>query len=144
MSYFPATMVRRSQQTTGVVGFTGAAPQVVNGTGLQLNQVMSGTLAARVYTKATVNTLTLTGKWQVLDDDNVTWIDAVNATNPASVASVTGTGAAVTATKLYEAPQAVYGRIQVRFVVTSGVGVGGGAGSDECSIAYDFRLPYFI
>lgn len=125
---------------TGATGFTGAAPQAVNGTALShvgISLALSS-LSANVYAKATTNTLTLTGKWQVSNDGS-TWNDAYPANRPANVVIVTGTGSAIVDTIVVEAPNSVYGKRYSRFVVTSGVGVGGGAGVDEAKISYNYR-----
>ncbi len=139
----PNSYVKTGVNSTGVLGLTGAAPQSGNGKAVVMANVATDTLAARVYALATTNTLTITGKWQVLDDDGSTWIDCRSSTNAAQVILVTGTGSAVTLTASFAAPNGVYGRKQARFVVTSGVGVGGGAAVDEYSIAYDYRIPSF-
>lgn len=141
---FPQNYVYRTQFSTGVKAVSGAAPVTVAG-----NQLDTGlaaiTCSARVYTKATTNTLTLLAKWQVLDDDNATWLDVVESNNPANVVLVTGTGSAVTAIKHISPPLAVTaGNRPARVVVFSGVGTGGGLGVDECSIAYDFRAPVSV
>ena len=142
--YVPQALVRRSVKGTGILGLTGAAPQTGGTTtAVTMNEVTDGTLAARVYAKATTNLLTITGKWQVLDDDDATWVDVVESNNPANVALVTGTGSAVVATKLIAAPPAVYGRRQARFLLTTGAAAGGGAGVDEFNVSYDYRLPWF-
>lgn len=138
---YPQSYVFRTQLSTGVTGVTGAAPITVAGKALD-SGLASICVGARVYAKATTSTLTLTAKWQVLDDDGATWLDVVESNNPANVVMVTGTGSAVTATKFLSAPLAVTaGNRQARVIILSAVGVGGGAGTDECSIAYDYRSP---
>jgi hypothetical protein len=138
---FPSAYSLRTQYSTGVQGVTGAAPITVAGNALD-SGLASLCLGARVYAKATTSSLTLSAKWQVLDDNGTTWIDVVESNNPANVVLVTGTGSAVTATKMISAPLAVIaGCRQARVVVLSAGGTGGGAGTDECSIAYDFRAP---
>lgn len=130
-----------NQKPTGTTALTGAAPQTITGNTLPTNQVETGTLGARVYAKATTNTLTITGKWQVSDNGS-TWVDSSGGANaPANVTLVTGTGAAVTSTIDIPAPSTVYGRRYARFLLVSGVGVGGGLGTDEGSVAYNYRLP---
>lgn len=137
---FPQSYVTKAV-TPAATGFTGAAPQTVAGAALD-SGLASITIGARVYCKATTNTLTLTAKWQVLDNDGSTWIDVVESNNPANVIMVTGTGSAVISTKMISAPLSVTsGSRQCRVLVTSGVGVGAGAGSDEAQVTYDFRAP---
>jgi hypothetical protein len=116
-----------------VTGFTGAAPQTVAGASINTQECVS--LSVIHYAKATTNTLTVTGKWQVSVDGS-TWYDVYGGNSAALVAQVTGTGSAVTATRVIDAPEAVYGYPNVRFVSVSGTGSGGGAGVDEASIAY--------
>lgn len=128
---------------TAVTGFTGAAPQTVAGNTVLIDNVRVGTLSATVYAKATTNTLVITGKWQV-SNDNSTWLDAYPANRPANVAIVTGTGSAVVDTISVEAPNGVYGHRYARYIETSTVGVGGGAGVDEGQIGYSFQRPDFL
>lgn len=136
--------VRNAQKATGVTGFTGAAPQVVNGNALLMADVEVNSLSALVYTLADTNTLTLTAAWQV-SVDNATWVDAVEPQNPANVVQSTGTaGADAGITRAITAPRAVYGYRYARVKVTSGVGVGGGAGVDECNISYSYLLRSMI
>lgn len=137
------TRLKSVQLPSGVVGFTGAAPQALNGTTVPMRNVTPLTLSANVYTKATTNTLTLTGKWQV-SDDGTTWRDTYGSNRAAYVVAVTGTGSAVTDTSNVGAPESVNGKRFCRYVITSGVGVGGGAGTDEASISYNWMLPDFI
>lgn len=126
-------------------GFTGAAPQTVNGKAVLLNDVQDGTLSVWCTVLADTNTLTITGKWQVLDQAG-NWVDvAYDAQNPAGVALATGTaGADAAVTKVIPAPAAVYAFRQCRFVWVTGTGVGGGAGVDEVSkYGYFYRRPSF-
>lgn len=120
--------IKPTQQALGVTAVSGAAPQTVTGNTVIMNKVETGSLSATVYTLATTNTLTLTAKWQVSDDGS-TW-----------VAQVTGTGSAVSATRVIPAPDSVYGKRRARCVVVSGTGSGGGAGQDEANISYNYRL----
>lgn len=131
--------------STTAAGFTGAAPQTVNGKAVIMNDVADGTLSVWCTVLADTNTLTITGKWQVLDHAG-NWVDVANEPqNPAGVALATGTAGADTAvTRVIPAPTAVYGFKQARFVWTSGTGVGGGAGVDEVSkYGYYYRRPSF-
>ncbi len=132
--------IKQGQLPSGVQGFTGAAPQEVDAAKLSIvgNNIDIDSLSAVVYTKATTNTLTLTVKWQV-SKDGTTWRDCYGSNNATLVAQVTGTGSAVLATRSISAPGAVYGMLYARVAVVSGVGVGGGAGVDECSVEYAWR-----
>jgi hypothetical protein len=127
------------RNATGTLGLTGSAPQTGAGATIASTSVEPGTLSAHVYAKATTNTLTITGKWQTSADGS-TWRDCVTPNNAANVVLVTGTGSAVTATKRISAPSSALGQRLCRFVVVSGVGVGGGAGTDEYAISYSY-LP---
>ena len=134
--------LKRSPPDTAVVvvGFTGAAPQQVNGV-TQTNTGVAAdcaSLSAIVYCKATTNTLTLTVKWQV-SSNGTTWYECYSQNNATLIDQVTGTGSAVTATRSISAPDAIYGMNYYRCVVVSGVGVGGGLGVDECSIQLAWR-----
>jgi hypothetical protein len=128
-------MIKRFWNSTGVAttGFSGAAPQTVAGATIAVRDKIN--LSALIYAKATVNTLTLTAKWQVSLDGS-TWRDVYGPNRATNVVIVTGTGSAVTDTIVVQAPEAVYGYPSVRCIVVSGVGSGSGAGSDEASITY--------
>lgn len=128
-----------NQRRIAVTAVTGAAPQTVAGNAFPVFSAEPFTLSALVYTLATVNTLTLTGKWQARNIASGTWLDVYTANNAANVAQVTGTGSPVSATRSVAAPRAVYSAMEVRYLVTSGVGVGSGLGSDEASISYNYR-----
>lgn len=138
--------IRRSP-TAGFAAISGAAPQTINGNSLPVMNpdgssglaVAPGTLSARVVASLTTATLTVTGKWQVSENGS-TWVDAANSNNAANVVIATGTGALVETTKAISAPEACYGHTYTRFVLISGVAAGGGAGVDEASIAYNFRV----
>lgn len=131
-----AKLKTTQQLTTG--SLTGAAPQTGAGGSLIAANVETGSLSASIAVTATVNTLTLTGKWQVCDDGS-TWVDCFASNNAAQVVIVTGTGSAVSSTRKVDAPPSVYGHLYARYVVVSGVGVGAGAGSETYSISYDYR-----
>lgn len=130
---------------TAVTGFTGAAPQTLTTGGVSTGDLQPGTLCAFVYAKATTNTLTITGKWQVTNTPNTSasWIDAREPNSPTDVTIVTGTGSAVTDTRYVTAPDSVYGYKFARYVLTTGVGVGGGAGVDEGRIEYQYMRPFY-
>jgi hypothetical protein len=102
--------------------------------------VVPGTLSAKVVANITANTLTLTGKWQVSSDGSTWYNCATSPQNAAAVALLTGTGSLVTTTVCVPAPDVVYGWAKSRFVLTSAAAAGGGAGVDEASISYAFRV----
>ncbi len=133
--------IQPNQQPKATTAFTGAAPQSVTGNTVVMNKVENGTLSAKVVALATTNTLTVTVKWQA-SDDGATFVDCASSPqNAANVALVTGTGAAVTDTRIIPAPAGVYGKRYARCVAVSGTGVGAGLGQDEASISYNYRLP---
>lgn len=96
-------------------------------------------LSALVAVDAETENLTLTGKWQV-SNDNSTWVDVANGTqNAAGVELATGTdGADAAVTKAYDAPQAVYGWRYARFAIVNGVATG--ATTDTYAISYCYRV----
>jgi hypothetical protein len=142
----PDVLFQRKQlKLAAATGFTGAAPQTVNGNAVTMNDVLFGTLSARCTVLGDTNTITITAKWQVLDQSG-TWVDVLNEPqNPAGVALCTGTAGADAATvRVIPAPTAVYAFRQARIVFTTGVGVGGGAGVDEVtSQEYYWVRPSF-
>lgn len=135
--------IRSNQRGTSVTAVTGAAPQTVAGNAFPMFDAEPFTLSAMGYAKATVNTLTLTGKWQARNVASGTWLDVYSANNAANVAQVTGTGSAVSATRSIAAPRALYSALEARFIFTSGVGSGSGLGSDEASVAYNYRTALY-
>lgn len=120
-----------------VTALSGAAPQTGAGGKVVMSKVQLGSLSAKVIPKATTNTLTITGKWQV-SDNGTTWYDAALANNAANVILVTGTGSAVTVTRQIDAPPVVYGSRYARFVVVTGVASAGSG--DEYTIGYSWRM----
>lgn len=96
-------------------------------------------LSALCVLLAETNTLTLTVKWQV-SNDNTTFYDcAQSISNAAATVVGTGTAGADTAvTRVFEAPQAVYGwkYARVAFVV----GVATGAAGDTYTYGYNYVL----
>lgn len=150
MSSFIKSGMLRSPTTAGTyTAVTGAAPQTVNGSSLPIMQpqassglaVAPGSLSALVVANVTTNLLTITGKWQVTAGGaSPTWYDVGVGNNAANVAIATGTGVLVTTSKVISAPEACYGWLYARFVLTSGAAVGGGAGVDDVAISYSYRL----
>lgn len=114
----------------------GAAPKNLYGATVITSTVRPGTLTAQVLASATTNTLTITGFWQV-SDDNSTWIKAVPMNNAAGVAQVTGTGSAVTSTVAYDAPNSVWAYKYARFGIVTGTGSADGT-ADGGTIGYRY------
>lgn len=86
---------------------------------------------------ADTNTLTLTGHWEV-SNDNSTWQTATVENNAANVALATGTAGADTAvTTVVTAPEAVYGWRYARYCVVPGVTTA--ASIDTWNLAYSYR-----
>lgn len=95
-------------------------------------------LSALVTVDCETSTMTLTGKWQV-SNDNSTWIDVSNGSqNAAGVVFATGTaGADADVVKCFEAPTAVYGWRYARFAFTNAVATG--AATDTFSVGFSYR-----
>lgn len=129
-----------------VSGASGNFNGVTAGNQVAGNPIYIGADVQRVYglsalcvLLAETNTLTLTVKWQV-SNDNSTWYDCAFSVGNAAAAVVgTGTAGADSAvTKVFEAPQAVYGWrfARVSFVV----GVATGATGDTYTYGYNYTL----
>ena len=95
-------------------------------------------LSALVTVDCETSTLTMTGLWQV-SNDNSTWVTVTNGPqNAAGVVLATGTGGAdASVTRCFQAPDAVYGWRYCRFAITNGVTTG--AAVDTYSISYCYR-----
>ncbi len=134
-------LIKKTQKALAVTAFTGAAPQNVDGNTVSMiaEKVAIGSMSANVYALATTNTLTITAKWQV-SDDNSTWRDCKLPNGALNVALVTGTGSAVTDTLCLAAPDCVYGKPYARVRLVSGTGSGGGLAVDEGSVSYNWRI----
>lgn len=151
-AYIKQNQQRKPAQPTSTPTYeavTGAAPQTVNGNTIAMmhpqgntgSAVAPGTLSANLVLRLTTNTIALTGKWQISTNGS-DWIDAKNSNNAANVTLATGTGSLVTTNVCVAAVDACYGYLYARFVLTSGVAAGGGAGVDEVAIAYGYRTEY--
>ena len=131
--------LRRLAPTGGSGTFASAdAGTVKAAAALQTNSIRLGTLSAYFDVTANTNTLTLTAKWQV-SDDNSTWIDLAPLNNAANVVLATGDGSGVDADKVIGAPTEIWGWKYVRAVVVSGVA--SGSASDTYAIAYRHVMP---
>ncbi len=95
-------------------------------------------LSALVVADCETNTMTMTGVWQV-SNDNSTWVTVTNGPqNAAGVLFATGTaGADATVTKCFQAPDAVYGWRWSRFAIQNLVTTG--AATDTYLIGYNYR-----
>lgn len=132
---------------TGIAVSGPVATAQANGPALN-SRLVGETVGVRVSATAFTNGLALNLKWQVLDDDNATWIDCLESNNPAIVALVTGAGTSGGTTKvaMVTAPFAIMagGRSCRAVVYASGSGPALGVGFDTASIEYDFRSPINI
>lgn len=95
-------------------------------------------LSCLVTVDCETDTLTMAFLWQV-SNDNSTWVDVSNGSqNAAAVVFATGTaGADANVTKMFPAPDSVYGWKYVRGAIVTGVATGNTA--DTYSIGYCFR-----
>jgi hypothetical protein len=95
-------------------------------------------LSALVVVDCETDTLTMTGVWQV-SNDNSTWVTVTNGPqNAAGVLFATGTsGADAAITKCFQAPDAVYGWRWCRFAIVNLVATG--ATTDTYNISYCYR-----
>lgn len=98
------------------------------GTALAVNSVQPGSLSLFCNVLAETNTLTITVKMQV-SQDNSTWYDlAGDAQNPANVALATGTAGADSATtRVLPVPTSVQSWAWIRPAVVNGVATGASA-----------------
>lgn len=106
------------------------------GTAISTQNVEVGSLCCLFTLLAETNTLTLTGKFQV-SDDNSTWYDlAGDAQNPANVVLATGAAGADTAvTRVLPVPPSAMSWKWIRAAVVNGVATG--AAGD--TYAFSFR-----
>lgn len=115
---------------------TGAAPQTNAGPTLAMNEVAIGTLSAKFYAQAKVNTMTIEAQWQV-SNDATTWYNAQSSNNAASVVVVTGTGSNVSDTVVVSAPPAVYGYAYARCSAVSRVASASDS-NDQYNVSYNY------
>ncbi len=125
--------------TTGTFDTVAPASQV-SGSAIFMGNISAKVknLSCKAVLLAETNTITLSTKWQV-SNDNSTWVDVANGSqNAAAVVVGTGTAGADTAvTRVYPAPDAVYGWQWARMAVV--VGVTTGAVGDTYTISYAYR-----
>jgi hypothetical protein len=108
------------------------------GTAIPTATVQFGSMSCLFTLLAETNTLTLTGKFQV-SDDNSTWYDlAGDAQNPANVLIATGTAGADTAvTRVLPVPPSAFGWRYVRAAIVNGVATG--AAGDTYAFSFRYR-----
>lgn len=109
------------------------------GTALSTVGIERDTLSCHVNVDAETNTITLTAKFQV-SDDNSTWYDlAGDAQNPANVLLATGTGGADAAVdRVLPVPTQALGWKWVRPALVNLVATG--AAADTYSFTFHFRV----
>jgi hypothetical protein len=132
----------RWRTISGGSGDLTAAPvagSTTGGTALATAGIEPGTLSCLVTVDAETNTITLTAKFQV-SDDNSTWYDlAGDAQNPANVLLATGTGGADAAVSMVlPVPTQALGWKYVRAAVVNLVATGAAADT----YAFSFRMRY--
>ncbi len=110
---------------SGTLAAAPVAGSSTAGTAIQTGSLDRETVSCLFTVLAETNTLTLTAKFQV-SNDNVTWYDlAGDAQNPANVALATGTaGADVAVSRALPLPPAALGWQYVRAAVVNGVATG--------------------
>jgi hypothetical protein len=138
-------MTSRTLSPSGTTGLSGAVATLQMNGATVPSKYMSQTVAAKVTTTLFTNGLQALVKWQVLDDDGVTFRDALDSHNPARVAVNTGAGTSggTAVIAFVAAPASVMaGNRPCRAAIyAAGSGPGAGVGFDTGSIAYDFRAP---
>jgi hypothetical protein len=108
------------------------------GTAISTANMAPGSLSCLFTVTAETNTITITPKWQV-SDDNSTWYDLSGLNNAAQVALATGTaGADAAVSKVLTAPSEVSGWKYVRPAVVNGVATG--AATDLYAFELHFRV----
>lgn len=131
----------RWRNISGGSGDLTAAPiagTTTPGTALQTAGIELGTLSCLCVVDAETDTITLTAKFQV-SDDNSTWYDlAGDAQNPANVLLATGTGGADAAvSRVLPVPPAALGWKYVRPALVNLVATG--AAADTYAFTFYFR-----
>jgi len=131
----------RWRTAAGGTGDLTAAPvtgTTTGGTALATAGIENGTLSCLFTLDAETTSITLTGKFQV-SDDNSTWYNlAGDAQNPANVAIATGTaGADATVDMVLPVPPAALGWKYVRAAIVN-AGATGAAG-DTYAMTFHFR-----
>jgi hypothetical protein len=127
---------------SGGSGDLTAAPvagTTTGGTAIATANIQPGSLSCLFTLLADTNTLTLTGKYQV-SDDNSTWYDlSGDAQNPANVAIATGTAGADTAvTRVLPVPSSAMGWKWLRAAIVNGVATG--ASIDTYAFSFRARM----
>lgn len=133
----------RWRTVSGGSGDLTAAPvagTTTGGTAIPTSTIEVGTLSCLFVLDAETDTITLTGKFQV-SDDNSTWYDlAGDAQNPANVLMATGTaGADAAVSRVLPVPSPAMGWKYVRAAIVNLVATGAAADT----YAFTFRYRQF-
>jgi len=131
-----------NQADTGTTVMTGiVAGTTTGGPTLLMSKVVGNTLSALVTVEAETNTLTISVKWQV-SNDNSTWVDVAPYNNAAFVVWATGTGGDdAVITKMLPLPASAYGWKYARAAVLNLVA--DGLIADTYRIGYCYEQDQF-
>jgi hypothetical protein len=128
---------------TTVAGGSGTLDTVVvgtttGGTAISTSDMQMGTVSCLFVVEAETDTVTITGKFQV-SDDNSTWYDlAGDAQNPANVVMATGTGGAdAVISRVLPMPSAAMGWKYVRAATV--IAGATGAAIDTYAFTWKYR-----
>jgi len=118
----PRSRIINASGGSGTLAAQPAAGSTTGGNALDCSTVEPGSLSCLFVVDAETNTLTLTGKFQV-SNDNSTWYDlAGDAQNPANVVLATGTaGADAAVSRVLPVPPAALSWRYIRAAVVNGV-----------------------
>jgi hypothetical protein len=116
------------------------AGTTTGGTGISLTGIQPGTMSCLVTVDAETTSITLTGKFQV-SNDNSTWYDlAGDAQNPANVTLATGTGGAdASVDRVLPVPMGAFGWKYIRAAVVNA----GATGAAVDTYAFTFYARKF-
>jgi hypothetical protein len=131
----------RWRTASGGSGDLTAAPvagSTTGGTALATAGIEPGTLSCLFVVDAETDTITLTGKFQVSDDNSTYYDLAGDAQNPANVLLATGTaGADAAVSRVLPVPTQALGWKYVRAAVVNLVATGGA--TDTYAMTFHFR-----
>ena len=135
----PSSYIVRGRTAIANTAFANAAaPQVLSGDNLLMAEILPGTLSALCTVDAETNTLTISARWQVSNDDSTYYNCAGSANNAANVALATGTsGADATVTLNIPAPDCVYAWKYARIQLYTGVATADGT-NDVGAATYSY------
>lgn len=119
------------------ISFSGSAKTDVaqNATTLVTRKLQMNTLSARAAVTVATNSLTVTPKWEVSDDQS-TYYAVKNPSNAAWTVLATGNGTGATTNHVLTAPSAVYGWRFCRVALTPAAATGTSA--DVATVTYNY------